>query len=117
MGKQEKRLKAHAAYADYVMSYLDEATQAAVNKIGLELLSRFGFETEGFLESEQVRRRLLCEMKRKRTSLVHIVTPCEKRRSNVIHFELVRNGRVQGRSESVEVRYGPREENACDEKG
>ncbi len=97
MGKQEKMLKAQAEYADYVMSYLNEEAQAAVNEAGLELLRRFGFDTEGFLESEKARAFLAAEMLKKRTSLCHVVEPCEEKKSNIIYFELIKNGRVVGR--------------------
>ena len=110
MGKQEKMIKAQAEYADFVMSYLDEEARGAVDAAGLELLSRFGFNTDGFLESEKARELLAADMHKKRTSLVHVVTPSEEKRSNIIYFELIRNGRVVGRSRSVEISYRDREE-------
>lgn len=116
MKKQEKNIKAGRAYADFVMSYLDEAAQAAVNEAGLELLRRFGFNTDGFLESEKAQAFLAAEMLKKRCSLVHYAIPNEKERKNIIYFELIKNGRIVGKSRTVEVAYRGREEGA-DEDG
>ena len=108
MGKQEKRAAQAAAYADAVMSFLDEEGRAAIDKAGYELLGRNGFDVTGVEASEGARKRLGASMERRRTSLQYYAVPSEATRSNIIIFELVVNGRVRDK-QAIRISYRDKE--------
>lgn len=109
MGKQEKRQAQASAYADMVMSFLDEEARAAIDKVGYGLLAKHGFDVEDAESSVAVRFRLAREMEKKRMSLQYYAIPDESDHSNVIYFELVVNGRVRDKSGGVRISYRDKE--------
>ena len=115
MGKQEKMAAEGKAYAEYVMSFLDEGARAAVDAAGYELLRRNGFDVTNAETSAGARVRLAAEMERRRASLQYHALPCEAERSNVIVFELIINGRVRDK-QAVKIDYRDKEGRDVDEK-
>ena len=108
MGKQEKMAAEGKAYAEYVMSFLDEGARAAVDAAGYELLRRNGFDVTDAATSEKAMRRLASEMERRRTALQYYAMPFEADKSNIIVFELVVNGRVRDK-QAVSIKYRDKE--------
>ena len=109
MGKQEKAQAQATAYADMVMSFLDEGARAAIDRIGYGLLEKHGFDVTDAESSAAVRFRLAREMEKKRMSLQYYAIPDESDHGNVIYFELVVNGRVRDKSVGIKILYRDKE--------